>query len=56
MCVLKWFAAMASHLDAEVLDHFLVHVLNPVYRVIEDDTIHDPQMGKQIAPSCCCMI
>ncbi|PIL29525.1 hypothetical protein GSI_08333 [Ganoderma sinense ZZ0214-1] len=44
MCVLKWFAAMASHLDAEAVEHFLVHILNPVYRVIEDDTIRDPQM------------
>ncbi|KAI1783497.1 armadillo-type protein [Ganoderma leucocontextum] len=44
MCVLKWFAAMASHMDAEVVEHFLMHILNPVYRTVEDDTIQDPQM------------
>ena len=49
MCVLKWFAAMASHLDAETVEHFLVHILNPVYRIIEDDTIRDQQMGEPIA-------
>ena len=24
----------------------MVHILKPIYRIIEDDTIRDPQMGK----------
>ncbi len=56
MCVLKWFAAMVSHMDAEVVEHFLTHILNPVYRIIEDDTIRDPQMGEWIAFGSNCMI
>ncbi|KAH9925892.1 armadillo-type protein [Epithele typhae] len=42
--ILKWFAAMISHLDATLVERFLVHILNPVYRIVEDDTIRDPQM------------
>jgi U3 small nucleolar RNA-associated protein 20 len=37
---------MASHMDATSLERFLVHILTPVYRLIEDDTIRDSQMGK----------
>jgi hypothetical protein len=29
-------------------ERFLVHILSPVYRVIEDDTIHDPRMGTSL--------
>lgn len=36
---------MSSHMDAERLEKFLVHILTPVYRLTEDDTIRDPQMG-----------
>ncbi|KAJ3744880.1 armadillo-type protein [Lentinula detonsa] len=42
--VLRWFAAMASFLDAGALERFLVHILSPVYRIIEDDTIRDIKM------------
>lgn len=52
MCALKWFAAMASHMDATVVEHFLTHILNPVYRVIEDDTIRDTQMGEWVSAWC----
>ncbi|KAH9485782.1 U3 small nucleolar RNA-associated protein 20 [Psilocybe cubensis] len=41
---LRWFAAMTSHMEAERLEQFLVHILTPVYRIIEDDTIRDSQM------------
>jgi U3 small nucleolar RNA-associated protein 20 len=44
--VLRWFAAMASHMDSVQLEKFLSHVLIPVYRIVEDDTIRDPQMGR----------
>ncbi|KIM44053.1 hypothetical protein M413DRAFT_17908 [Hebeloma cylindrosporum] len=41
---LRWFACMASHMDAARLEQFLVHILTPVYRLTEDDTIRDSQM------------
>ncbi|KAF9479084.1 hypothetical protein BDN70DRAFT_879151 [Pholiota conissans] len=41
---LRWFAAMASHMEAARLEKFLVHILTPVYRITEDDTIRDSQM------------
>lgn len=37
---------MTSHMDAARLEQFLVHILTPVYRLTEDDTIRDSQMGK----------
>jgi U3 small nucleolar RNA-associated protein 20 len=45
LSILRWFAAMASYMDVVKLEQFLVHILSPVYRIIEDDTIHDPQMS-----------
>lgn len=39
---------MASHMDTDRLESFLVHILTPVYRITEDDTIRDAQMGKCI--------
>ncbi|CAK5281436.1 unnamed protein product [Mycena citricolor] len=44
LAILRWFAAMASHMPASQLELFLVHILTPVYRLTEDDTIRDPQM------------
>jgi U3 small nucleolar RNA-associated protein 20 len=43
--VLKWFAAMTSHMEPTRLELFLNHILVPLYRLIEDDTVHDSQMG-----------
>ncbi|KAF9524997.1 hypothetical protein CPB83DRAFT_570885 [Crepidotus variabilis] len=37
---------MASHMEPERLEKFLVHILTPVYRIIEDDTIRDGQMDE----------
>jgi hypothetical protein len=37
---------MASYMEPERLENFLVHILIPVYRIAEDDTIRDPQMGE----------
>ena len=45
-CVLRWFAAMVSFMHATQVEKFLVHILSPVYRIAEDDTIRDPQIGK----------
>lgn len=42
---------MASYMEAERLEQFLVHILTPVYRVTEDDTIRDSQMGMYSIPS-----
>ncbi|KDN46836.1 hypothetical protein RSAG8_03913, partial [Rhizoctonia solani AG-8 WAC10335] len=37
--ILRWFAAMASHLPAPTLETFLPHILAPVYRIAEEETI-----------------
>ncbi|KAJ7773253.1 armadillo-type protein, partial [Mycena metata] len=44
LAALRWFAAMAAHMEADRLEKFLVHVLTPTYRIAEDDTIRDTQM------------
>ena len=44
--MLKWFAAMVSYVDSDIVEHFLVHILNPVYRIVEEDTIRDTHMGE----------
>lgn len=36
---------MVSHLDPILLERYLVHILTPVYRVIDDDSIHDTHIG-----------
>ncbi|KAI0667027.1 armadillo-type protein [Trametes maxima] len=43
--VLKWFAAMVSHMEAADVERFLMHILSPLYRIIEDDTIRDQYIG-----------
>jgi hypothetical protein len=37
---------MASYMEPTRLDSFLVHILSPVYRITEDDTIRDAHMGE----------
>lgn len=37
---------MVSYLNADHLERYLVHILTPVYQLIEDDTIRDTAMGK----------
>jgi U3 small nucleolar RNA-associated protein 20 len=37
---------MTSYLDPKRLEDFLVHILTPIHRITEDDTIRDPQMSK----------
>ncbi|KAI0364814.1 hypothetical protein BV20DRAFT_955431 [Pilatotrama ljubarskyi] len=44
--ILKWFAAMVSHMQATDVERFLMHMLSPVYRIVEDDTVRDPQMDE----------
>lgn len=43
--ILRFFAAMISHLDAVVLERFLPQVVTPLYRITEDPNSQDPQMG-----------
>ncbi len=42
---------MSSYMDAERVGQFLVHILTPVYRLTEDDTIRDAQMGEWLSYS-----
>ncbi|KAI0060580.1 hypothetical protein BV25DRAFT_946008 [Artomyces pyxidatus] len=44
--ILRWFAAMASYMEADQLELFLVHILSPLYRITDDDTIRDPHMDE----------
>ncbi|KAL4261563.1 Small subunit processome component 20 [Pleurotus pulmonarius] len=44
LAILKWFAAMTSHLDADTLERFLVHILTPMYRIQDEDTIRDEKL------------
>lgn len=37
---------MASHMEAALLEIYLVHILSPVYRILDDDTIRDDLMGQ----------
>ena len=39
---------MITHLSAEVVETFLVHILTPVYRITEDDSVRDSRMGTLI--------
>jgi len=44
LSIFRWFAAMATFMDADRLELFLVHILTPVYRITEDDGIHGNEM------------
>lgn len=46
MSIFRWFAAMTSHMPSDDVEGFLTHILSPVYRILEDDTIRDPRMGE----------
>ncbi|KAF9038274.1 hypothetical protein BDZ89DRAFT_1061276 [Hymenopellis radicata] len=46
LAVLRWFAAMTNYLEASKVERFLVHILSPLYRILEDDTIRDAQMDE----------
>ena len=46
--VIQWFAAMVAFMQPAQVERFLVHILSPVYRIVEDDTIRGPEMGMSI--------
>lgn len=39
--ILRFFAAMANYMEAPQLEGFLMHILSPLYRITEDDTVQD---------------
>lgn len=41
LSVFRFFAAMTSHMDGPQLERFLPHILTPVHRIIEEDTMRD---------------
>ncbi|GJE97349.1 DRIM domain-containing protein [Phanerochaete sordida] len=46
MSVFRWFAAMVSFMEPTLVERFLTHILSPLYRIAEDDTIRDPHMDE----------
>ncbi|KAJ2918304.1 hypothetical protein MD484_g2111, partial [Candolleomyces efflorescens] len=46
LAALRWFAAMTTHMDSTRLEKFLTHILSPVYRIIEEDTIKDEHIDE----------
>lgn len=44
----RWFAAMVTFMEPEIVERFLTHILAPVYRIAEDDTIRDAHMGMSL--------
>lgn len=41
---------MTTYMQADDVVHYLVHILTPVYRILDDDSIRDPQMGEYLNP------
>ena len=37
---------MASHMDGPHVERYLVHILSPVYRIMDETVIREPQLGK----------
>jgi hypothetical protein len=48
--ILRFFAAMANYMESSQLEGFLMHILSPIYRITEDDTIRDQRMGEYPQP------
>lgn len=44
--IVQWFAAMVSYMEADTLERYLVHILTPVYQLINDDTVRDAAIGE----------
>ncbi|KIY44004.1 hypothetical protein FISHEDRAFT_52291 [Fistulina hepatica ATCC 64428] len=44
-CIVRWFAAMTNHMEASQVEKYLVHILNPVYRIAQLETV-DESFGK----------
>jgi hypothetical protein len=37
---------MTAHMDAVDIEKYLVHILTPVYRILEDEHTRGTEMGK----------
>ncbi|KIJ11883.1 hypothetical protein PAXINDRAFT_101467 [Paxillus involutus ATCC 200175] len=46
LSILRFFAAMTSYMEAKQLERFLPHMLTPLYRITEEDTIRDSGIGR----------
>ncbi|TFK26306.1 U3 snoRNP protein Utp20 [Coprinopsis marcescibilis] len=46
LAAIRWFAAMSSTLEPKRLEQFLTHMLSPLYRVIEEETIQDEHIDE----------
>lgn len=44
--MLRWFAAMATHLDGERIESFLPHIIGPIFRIVDDDALKGPKLGE----------
>ncbi|GAA5903256.1 hypothetical protein JCM8208_002254 [Rhodotorula glutinis] len=44
--ILRWFAAVISFLDATTLQHFVMQMAVPIFRISEDPNAQDPQMAE----------
>ncbi|GAA5945352.1 hypothetical protein JCM3775_002195 [Rhodotorula graminis] len=44
--ILRWFAAVISFLDAATLEHFVMQMAVPIFRISEDPNAQDPQMAE----------
>lgn len=44
--MLRCFAALINHLSVDDLDALLHTFMIPLYRILEDANVKDPQMGK----------
>ena len=45
-CIMRWFAAMTNHMESDDVEKYLVHMLSPLYRILDDETIRDSKMGR----------
>ncbi|KAF8589509.1 hypothetical protein K439DRAFT_362879 [Ramaria rubella] len=45
LAIFRCFAAMASYMGTGSLETYLVHILTPVYRILDDDTVKDSLTG-----------
>ncbi|WFD44325.1 U3 snoRNP protein [Malassezia psittaci] len=39
--IFKWFAAISTQISPEILEMFLVHILSPIQRITDDDSVEE---------------
>ena len=45
LSIFQWFAAMVNHMKPEDVETYLPHVLSPVYRILDDDSVKESDSG-----------